>query len=280
MTIVSADEREFTAAEPTWHRLHPLTPLVRGWKVLAVGLAWLGQNQGPLLIGGDGPTRRELNVVVLVLVVAVIALAGYCWLAWRRSRYAVTADSLQLATGVLFRQTRHARLDRLQSVDMVRPLLARLFGLAELRLEVAGGLNSKVALSLLREGEAQQLRNLLLARAAGLTPGEGPAPRAPETRVLQVPVERTVAALIRSGALVMWAVYLGILGVVSILTRSLVAVPFWIPAAVGVEPESGVSSIRVSASRSRVHPTASACATGCSPSRPRPCRRDECKRFA
>ncbi len=51
---------------------------------------------------------------------------------------------------------------------MRQPLLARLFGLAELRLEVAGGSDSGVAIGFLKEADAQRLRADLLARAAGV----------------------------------------------------------------------------------------------------------------
>ena len=85
------------------------------------------------------------------------------------SSYSIDAEALHLRTGVLNRQQRQARLDRLQAVDVVQPLLARFIGLAELRIEVAGGKGSAVRLSYLREGEAQNLRRVLLARAAGLS---------------------------------------------------------------------------------------------------------------
>ena len=84
------------------------------------------------------------------------------------TRFAVTDEAVHLRTGILFRQQRQARLDRLQAVDVVQPLLARLVGLAELKLEVAGGSGSAVSLAFLREADAEALRAELLALAAGL----------------------------------------------------------------------------------------------------------------
>jgi putative membrane protein len=108
-----------------------------------------------------------LFLVAALAVVTLIGL-GYSALSWRATRFAVTDDAVHLHSGVLFRQERQARLDRLQAVDVVQPLLARLVGLSELKLEVAGGAGSAVSLAFLKEEEAEALRAELLALAAGL----------------------------------------------------------------------------------------------------------------
>ncbi|MFD4993721.1 PH domain-containing protein [Cellulosimicrobium cellulans] len=152
-----------------WHRVHPVTPLVRGWTVIAVLLVVVGQQtlnglpEGENLLEGN----RWWMILLGILAVGLVGL-GYSALAWRMTSYAVDDESVHLRTGVLFRQQRKARLDRLQAVDVVQPLLARFFGLAELKLEVAGGADSGVKLGFLKEVEANRLRNDLLARAAGL----------------------------------------------------------------------------------------------------------------
>jgi putative membrane protein len=188
------------ADEGRWQRLHPLTPLVRGWKVLAAALVIVGQQQGPELYRHGLPGRMEALVALGVIAAAVLVGGVYVWLAWQRAEYRVDGDALQMRTGVLFRSERQARLDRLQAVDVVRPILARIFGLAELKLEVAGGGDSAVRLSLLPEDEAQSLRNTLLARAAGVRYSGASAPEAPEREVVSVPVGRTIEATVRSGS--------------------------------------------------------------------------------
>ncbi|WP_186814510.1 PH domain-containing protein [Actinotalea fermentans] len=155
-----------------WRRFHPVTPVVKGWKVLLVLLVVLGQQAGDNLSG----TWEVLSSVgwwaVGAVPLAVLLLAtGYAAIAWRMSRYAVDETAVFLHTGVLFRQQRTARLDRIQAIDVVQPLLGRVFGLAELKIEVAGGADSAVRLAFLREQHAQELRAELLARAAGLRIG-------------------------------------------------------------------------------------------------------------
>ncbi|GAB2471735.1 PH domain-containing protein [Xylanimonas ulmi] len=148
-----------------------MTPFVRGWTVVAVALAFAGQqtldqfDQAADLAGAVGGLWWK----VLLGVGAIAAVAfGYAALAWRMTAYAVGDDDVHMRKGVVFRQQRHARLDRVQAIDIRQPVLARLFGLAELTLEVAGGSGSAIAIGFLRDEDARSLRAELLARAAGL----------------------------------------------------------------------------------------------------------------
>lgn len=188
------------ATDGQWRRLHPLTPFVRGWKVVAAALVLVGQQRGGDLVDGSLPTRSEALITLAVIAAVAVIGVGYALLAWQRARYRVDEQALQMRSGVLFRQERQAQLDRLQAVDVVRPLLARFFGLAELSLEVAGGGNSAIKLSLLREADAQALRSTLLARAAGLRYEGDVAPEAPEREVVGVPTGRLVESLLRNGS--------------------------------------------------------------------------------
>lgn len=217
-----------------WQPLHPLTPFVRGWKYVAALLVLIGQQRGGEIAQNGLPSRTEA-LVTLAVIAAVALVAGvYALLAWRRARYRVDAEALQLRTGVLFRQERQARLDRLQAVDVVRPLLARFFGLAELSLEVAGSGDSAIKLSLLREADAQALRSTLLARAAGLAYEGDVAPEAPEHEVLTVPVGRTVESLLRnSSSLIAIGALVGSLVAVVVL-RTLAPLAGLVPLAFGV----------------------------------------------
>jgi putative membrane protein len=190
-----------------WHRLHPVTPAVKGWKIVAVLLAIYAQNRGDDLVGGAGaPGRAELLVSVGILVVGALVATGWSYLSWRMTRYRVGEDVVELHRGVLNRQQRRAPLDRLQAVDVVQPLLARLLGLSELKLEVAGGAGSDVKLAYLREADAGRLRNTLLARAAGVAYDTDEAPEAPEHEVIAVPTDRLLVSLLRSGTTVAIAV--------------------------------------------------------------------------
>ncbi|RPF19778.1 PH domain-containing protein [Myceligenerans xiligouense] len=223
-----------------WRRVHPVTPMVRGWAVLGGALFIIGQQTldgGPNEGGVVGLlTSSYWWTVPLGLVLIGLIGFGFAVLAWRMTTYAVGDETVHLRRGVVFRQQRHARLDRLQAVDVRQPLVARLFGLSELRLEVAGGSDSGIAIGYLRDADASELRNELLARAAGLkattAPAQGPggvpgtagpgdpgvaettpdvpsgAPEAPERPVLEVPMGRLVASLLRTGVTIFFAAFI------------------------------------------------------------------------
>lgn len=152
-----------------WRRVHPVTPAIRSWKafvgIIAIGSWQFTDNFSDTrdFVAGGGWRWVLLGIGVVVLVAAI-----YSALAWRFTRFAVGEQAVHLNTGIVFRQQRQARLDRLQSVDVVRPLLARLAGLSQLTLEVAGAQDSKVELAYLKDDDASALRAELLAKAAGV----------------------------------------------------------------------------------------------------------------
>ena len=194
-------------ADGDWHRVHPLTPAIRSWQLVVFVLLVAVQNVGGDVAQGDlpdfgrpHPGGRLLAGGGAILLLAVLLVLGVAALSWRMTRFRVTPDALELHSGVLYRQQRRARLDRLQAVDIVQPLLARVTGLARLTLEVAGGSGSAVTLSYLTEAQAASLRNHLLARAAGLHYDSDEAPEAPEHGVVEVPAPRLIASLVFSGA--------------------------------------------------------------------------------
>jgi putative membrane protein len=200
---LAAPVGDAVAAGPAWRRLHPATPLVKSWVAVLVALGIVADG----FVGGfgfPGPGPQDfgpdlgLSTQLLgVLGIAVVALAANV-LGWWLTAYRVDDGALQLRSGVLTRSFRQAPLDRIQAVDVVQPIVGRLFGLAELRVEVAGGSESDVKLAYLPERRAQQLRNALLAQAAGMSVGGDEAPEAPETPVLAVPVDRLVASILLS----------------------------------------------------------------------------------
>lgn len=202
--------------------MHPVTPLVRSWAVIVVLLFLVGQRFAE---DASGMAQAASSVEPLFLVggfgVIVVIVAGFSALSWMMMRYALGTESVHLRQGIVFRQQRQARLDRLQAVDVVQPVLARLFGLAELRLEVAGGAGSGVKIGFLKVSDADALRNELLARAAGVEVAEGEvAAAAPEREILQVRPGMLIASLLRSFSLLFFIVLLGAFVAVAIGIKS------------------------------------------------------------
>ena len=158
----------------TWHRVSVITPLLEGWKIVTGVLAFVtAQNLDELVrayrfisehgfsLGG----QVGFYLLGLIALIAVWVVLGL--LSWWRRAYAVDADGVYLRSGILSRKLRTARLPRIQSVDVVHPLLGRLFGLGKLTVEVAGGRNSRVVIGFLTTRELQALRDRILDLAAG-----------------------------------------------------------------------------------------------------------------
>ncbi|NXY97223.1 PH domain-containing protein [Streptomyces sp. BR123] len=164
-------------------RLHVLTPLRRAWVPIAATAGVVAQ-QGERLAEWIEDLTPAVRAVVIAVLVVVFGVYGF--LSWWFTHYSVTDTELRIRSGLVFRRTAHIRLDRIQAVDVTRPLLARIAGVAKLRLDVIGT-ESKDELAFLDEREAVELRAELLARAAGFAPAEAAAVgEAPQQELLRV----------------------------------------------------------------------------------------------
>ncbi|MCP2049051.1 PH domain-containing protein [Paenarthrobacter histidinolovorans] len=193
------------AVDGGWKRVHPASPFVRGWVALAaVGFFFSRDAFERMLQGRDFVDPNLSGRVPWLLaggaVVLLLTVGGFI-LSWYFTRYQVAEGFVRVNTGFLFKQQRQARLDRVQAIDIVQPLLARIFGLAELKFEVADAGESAVRLAYLPIDQAKQLRASILAQAAGVVsePGSTEEIReAPEHVVLSVPPGRLLGSLLLS----------------------------------------------------------------------------------
>ncbi|GAB3712989.1 PH domain-containing protein [Nocardiopsis oceani] len=141
-----------------------------------------------------GPILTQFGFAwVLVLAVAVVfGSLAYALPAWWFGTFGLRGDHLVVHSGLLLRSSREIPLSRLQAVDVVRPLLMQVFGLAELRVELAGGDGSAIRLRCVPWEVAEKLRVAVLAHAAGLP---GRAPEAPEWPFYRLPFALLLGAL-------------------------------------------------------------------------------------
>jgi putative membrane protein len=166
-------------------RLHPLTPLLRGAKILAATIAAISW-QGYAQLGFVG-----WLVTVAIILVLGIAVTG---VSWAVTGYEVVGRELRIHEGLLWRRSRAIPLERVQAIDVVRPVLARLVGLAELRIEVIGGAKTEAPLAYLSLDDAARLRARLLA-LAGAKATPGPAAPGEATAEPEAPAERRIHAV-------------------------------------------------------------------------------------
>jgi len=179
------------------HRLHPVTPLRRAWAPVAVIIGWAVHDPNQ---AQEQLTKLTTVTLLIGLAVFVPAAALYGFLTWWFTHFAVTDSELRIRTGLLFRRTAHIRLERVQAVDVTQPLLARVAGVAKLKLDVIGT-DKKDELAYLGEGQARALRAELLARAAGFAPETAhEVGEAPVRQLLHIPPGVLAVSLVLTGA--------------------------------------------------------------------------------
>ena len=171
-------------------RTNPLSPLVQAAPALpAVALFIIGP-------GAGFAERSGVPTVFLVVAGAVLGYAAFlmvAWVSWWRRTFWIDDDGdLRMDSGLLQRSARRLQLSRLQSVDIVAPFLARLAGLVEVRVEVAGAGDSRIVLRYLTRPEADDLRGRILELARGETTEEDE----PSTPLAAVPPGRLLAGLL------------------------------------------------------------------------------------
>lgn len=144
-------------------------------------------------------------VLVLILVGGSID--------WWFTRYSLDDLAIHRRSGFLFKKNRTIRLESVQSVDISRPLVARLLGLSELRFEVADGSSEALHIKYVSARKAEVLRrtamasiNLLRSEAAGRPVDVLPdsmqisAERMPDADQLHQPFEASYGAPAQDGA--------------------------------------------------------------------------------
>ena len=159
------------------HRLAPLSVFYRAGETV-MRLAWL------LVIATIGsrsmgvPTEVGVGVVGAGLVLALV----YQFVYWERYEYELTGDTFDIRSGVLSKRTREIPLGRIQNVDLRRNVVQRALGIAEVRLETAGGSETEAQLRFVGEDEAERLRDAVSRRKRGVS--DDSAESEPEAELL------------------------------------------------------------------------------------------------
>ena len=208
-----------SSTQPSFRRVHRLTPLLRLWSVILALIAAFALNVNMealrdifAFITGEhrGEALRDtaLALAGFIAVCAVVWLASGLW--WRRMGYQLGGDELSLRRGLFSTQLRTARYDRTQAVDVVEPVIARLFRLAAVRVETAGGQSSVIEIAYLKKSDAEALRDDILARVHGAPTSQTEAPAEESAEepaeepalVPEIPIARSlIAAALRTSTL-------------------------------------------------------------------------------
>lgn len=191
--------------DPSPKHLHPRTVLL--WGIGNLTSTALGV---PALVAGM--SGRSILWLALILLLAGSVALGIAWAKWRAFTYTLGAQELEIADGIFTRTRRSIPLERIQDVSIERKPLARLLGLALVRVETGGGGEDEGVLDSVTVAEAERLRAVLRHRAATAVDGEGAPVEAPaETTLFAMAPARVLHLGLYSFSLVWLAAIFGAL---------------------------------------------------------------------
>ena len=125
-----------------WHRLYPLTPLLRGGLVLLGIIGFIAVNLRDLILeflfmDDQGRSDADSDPLVwlyenglvwvaagIILAVVLALMAGF-YLSWRINTYCITAEVVGGRNGIIFRTPRKGRLDPIQGINIMGPFFTR-----------------------------------------------------------------------------------------------------------------------------------------------------------
>ncbi|SEL56064.1 putative membrane protein [Pseudoxanthomonas sp. GM95] len=150
---------EASSASANDQRLHP-------WSWLFVLLQQLKQFLLPLIVlvvfgGRDGERDYYDNIATAVVMAILVGISVMRYLTYR---YRIGSEGLSIRSGLFNRSRREIPFARIHNVVVHQSLLHRLFGVAELRLESAGGTKPEAQMRVLRLDQALALEQLVRHR--------------------------------------------------------------------------------------------------------------------
>ena len=110
---------------------------------------------------GAEDLRRPL-IVLLIIFGSILFSFGYQFLNWHFYSYRYEGGYLHIKSGVIIKKERSIKQERVQTVNIRRGLIQRLFGLASLQVETAGGgAESELSLAAVTLEEAYNIKSSL-----------------------------------------------------------------------------------------------------------------------
>jgi len=184
-------------------RLHPLTLLLRVGTSLPALLVILF----PIL---RNPASTE-NVTSLVLAVlyGVFALPAILLQYWRFS-YRITPKQIVIQSGVFNRKNRSIPIERVQNIQIERNLVARLFGIAKVKIETAGSSGTEGSLEYVHEEAAREIRQVVRSFQRDTINGEADSAAADESDMESL-FDMSLRHVLLSGAFRFSLLYLAVI---------------------------------------------------------------------
>ncbi len=140
-------------------RLHPVA-------IFLLFLSALRELFIPLIaafIFGRGAASWDFPFTIYFIIGGFLFLFFYGYLKWLTFTYVIEEDELKIKQGILIKQQRFIRTERIYSIDITAGILQRLFQLVAVKIETAGGgIEPEVLLKALTKKEALLIKKQLL----------------------------------------------------------------------------------------------------------------------
>ncbi len=121
----------FFRGHPSWRSI--LDFYAKGFAVAVIA----GALAGAVTAIASGHVMAEWIIVVVLVVLVVVLLAGL--ITRNRTTYMITSERLTIHRGLVSRDMRQTRLERVQNVNARQSMLERLLGVGTVDFETAGG---------------------------------------------------------------------------------------------------------------------------------------------
>lgn len=148
-------------------RLHPLSIPYRAAETV-VRIAWLLV----LVSLGSASVDQGFRLAVGIVIGGLALALAYQVAFYRRFTYGLTADVLEIRSGIVSRRHREIPYARVQNVDLSRNAVQRILGITAVAVETAGGGETEANLRYVSETEANRLQEELGRRSHGETADE------------------------------------------------------------------------------------------------------------
>ncbi|MEU6013274.1 PH domain-containing protein [Streptomyces sp. NPDC047515] len=165
------DSADGPGAAAGWRRLDRRTVLVSA--LVTAGVAAGAAVPTTLGLSGRFGFGPAVAWVLAGAVVLIASAAAGDHVRWRRTRYRVGAERVELHTGLLLVKKRSLARERIRSVDLTAHPLQRVLGLVAVRIGTGehSGNESTLELDPVPKAEGELLRRELLERTATAAPG-------------------------------------------------------------------------------------------------------------
>ncbi|MEJ5928307.1 PH domain-containing protein [Corynebacterium sp. H128] len=187
-----------------FQRVHRATPLLKFWTtilavfaVIIANINSVGLKEIADFLRGEEVQLWWFAAGIGVFLLSCALVWGISGIWWRAMGFRLGDDEVELKHGVISTTVRSARYERIQSVDVVEPVIARIFRVAKVRIETAGGAGSTLEILYLRKPKAERVCAEVLARARGEDMEERPLTEPVHAALIpEIPIQRSLLAAV------------------------------------------------------------------------------------